>query len=73
MEISLIQKVFERIEGSVDLVVHIQRELVRRPAISPQNGGLGEREKMNYIRELLENLSPFHVVQIDAPDRRADG
>jgi len=63
--------VFEKIETYREEVVEIQRELVKRPALSPENGGTGEHEKVDYMRYLLERLNPGRLIQIDAPDPRA--
>jgi len=66
-----LDRVFERIDSLREEVIQIQRELVRRPALSPKNGGTGEHEKIDYIRHLLERLHPKRLIQIDAPDPRA--
>lgn len=73
MSKEILKKVFKNIDQAGDMVVAIQRELVRRPALSPENGGSGEHEKMEYIRELLEGLQPFRILEIQAPDPRAMG
>lgn len=73
MKTGELKEVFDRLDQERDLVVNLQRELVRRPALSPENGGTGEHEKMSYIRGLLEELNPFYILQVDAPDKRAKG
>jgi succinyl-diaminopimelate desuccinylase len=51
-------------------VIAIQRELVSRPAMSPQDGGEGEDAKARWIEEwLLQNDLP-RALRVDSPDLR---
>lgn len=45
-------------------------ELVRIPAISPQNGGDGETKKAERLQEILETLGFDKTERYDAPDGR---
>lgn len=63
--------VFQRIDGSKDEIIQVERELTARVALGPDNGGSGEHEKTAYIKGLLEALSPNMVQEIKAPDERA--
>jgi succinyl-diaminopimelate desuccinylase len=63
--------VFQRIDGSKDEIIQVQRELTARVALGPDNGGSGEHEKTAYIKGLLEALNPDMVQEIKAPDERA--
>ena len=44
-----LESVFQRIDGSKDEIIQIQRELTARVALGPDNGGSGEHEKTVYI------------------------
>ena len=68
---SELQKVFERIDGYREEVIHIQSELTSRAALGPENGGAGEHEKAAYIKTLLEKMNPGILEEIKAPDKRA--
>ncbi len=63
-------KIFEKIETSKDLIIHLQKGLTSRIAIGPENGGDGEYEKTMYIKELLEKLQPDAIHEIMVPDKR---
>lgn len=52
--------------------ISLQRELVRRPAIGPENGGAGEGEKAAFLRDYLANLG-LEVHDYPAPDPRVPG
>ncbi|ACZ18877.1 acetylornithine deacetylase or succinyl- diaminopimelate desuccinylase [Thermanaerovibrio acidaminovorans DSM 6589] len=47
--------------------------LVRRPAISPDDGGLGEYDKALYIESLVSSLGLGPVEMYGSPDPRAKG
>ncbi|MFO7599313.1 MAG: M20 family metallo-hydrolase [Candidatus Desulfacyla sp.] len=66
-----LESVFQRIDGSKDEIIHVQRGLTARVALGPDNGGTGEHEKTAYIKGLLEALNPNRVQEIQAPDERA--
>lgn len=66
----MLKDVFKRIEESRDLIIDIQRELTKRVAIGPENGGEGEYEKVEHAKEILNKLNPDEIYEIKAPDRR---
>jgi len=66
-----LESVFQRIDGSKDEIIHVQRGLTARVALGPDNGGSGEHEKTAYIKGLLEALNPNRLQEIQAPDERA--
>jgi len=66
-----LERVLQRIDGSKDEIIHVQRGLTARVALGPDNGGSGEHEKTAYIKGLLEALNPNRVQEIQAPDERA--
>ena len=68
---SQIESVFTQIDGYRDEIINLQRELTSRVALGPQNGGSGEHEKIDFIKGLIEELSPSEMNIIKAPDENA--
>jgi succinyl-diaminopimelate desuccinylase len=66
-----LEKVFETIDGYRDEIIKFQSELTAKVALGPDNGGSGEHEKANYLKDRLEELSPDLIEEIKAPDERA--
>jgi succinyl-diaminopimelate desuccinylase len=65
------EKIFTRIDGYRDEIITLQRELTARVALGPQNGGSGEHEKIDFIKGLLEEMTPSDIDIIKAPDENA--
>ena len=63
--------VYSKIESYRPEIIKMQRELTARPALGPENGGSGEHEKADYIKEQLLLLQPDTLFDIHAPDKRA--
>ncbi|RKY82461.1 diaminopimelate aminotransferase [candidate division KSB1 bacterium] len=70
MDNTALQKILERIDSYKNETIEIQKGLTAIPALSPENGGTGEKEKSDYIKSLLEKLSFDSIEEIDAPDPR---
>lgn len=51
-------------------VIEIQRELVARPALNPEDGGDGEEAKARWIEKWLEDSDLPPAMRIDSPDQR---
>ncbi|SBW10613.1 Peptidase M20 [uncultured delta proteobacterium] len=51
-------------------VIAIQRELVARPALNPEDGGEGEEAKARWIEEYLLQKGLPQAERIDVPDER---
>ena len=66
-----LHQVFEKIEGSREDIITLQRELTARVALGPDNGGMGEHEKAEYLKDKLMALKPDFFEEIKAPDDRA--
>lgn len=64
------KEIFKKIEKSKDLIIQVQRELTKRVAIGPENGGDGEYDKVLYVKALLKELAPDSFYEIKAPDKR---
>lgn len=58
-----------RIEGYRDEVIRVQAELCKRPALGPESGGDGEREKADWLKGYLGGLG-LSVREINSPDGR---
>jgi len=65
-------KLFSYIDNSADLAVELERELTKRPAISPESGGDGELEKCFFLENWLRVHDIIHLERFDAPDDRVE-
>ena len=63
--------VFEKIDGFRDEIISFQSELTSRVALCPDNGGTGEHEKAEYLKKRFEAMNPDSLLEIKAPDSRA--
>ena len=64
-------EVFDRIDNYRDEIISFQSELTARIALCPENGGTGEHEKAQYLKSRLQNMNPDLLLEINAPDSRA--
>ena len=64
-------EIFQKIDGYRDEIIAFQSELTSRVALCPENGGTGEHEKAEYLKKRLEEMSPDNLLEIKAPDKRA--
>ena len=64
--------VYERISRRIDAyendMIKMQYELTSIPAMSPDNGGDGEFEKVRCVLSCLHELKLPHALHINAPD-----
>ena len=67
------EKIFTFIENSRDLVIELETELCKRPAISPDSGGEGELDKCVFLESWLKARGINRLKRYDAPDPRAKG
>jgi len=58
------------IDGYKDEMIEALKELIRIPAIGPENGGDGEFERARYLRELVEHCGFEEIELFDALDER---
>lgn len=65
------EEVYKKIDSFSSEIIEMQRELTSRPALSPENGGSGEHDKAEYVKEQLLLLNPDSFSEIHAPDQRA--
>jgi succinyl-diaminopimelate desuccinylase len=64
------ERVFSEIEKQKDEATQALMELIRIPAISPQNGGEGEARKAEKLTRILETVGFDKVERFDAIDER---
>jgi len=64
--------VCERLDTYRQQVIEWQRELVSRPALGPEVGGVGEDDKAAYLADLLQSWG-LRVDRYPAPDDRVPG
>jgi len=64
------QKIFAEIEKQKDEMIQALMELIRIPAIAPENGGEGEKEKAEKLMKILEKMSFDKIERYDAKDDR---
>ena len=61
------------IDSLENLVIDLETELCRRPAISPESGGEGELDKCVFLESWLKARGINRLERYDAPDPRAKG
>ena len=66
------EAVLEKIDNLTDDITEWQRNLTSIPALGPNNGGQGELEKTEYIKSIVQGLSPDEVITVKAPDDRVE-
>jgi succinyl-diaminopimelate desuccinylase len=66
-------KVLHYIEENASLVVELETELTKRPAVSPDSGGEGELDKCVFLEGWLKQHGITALERYDAPDPRAKG
>jgi succinyl-diaminopimelate desuccinylase len=64
---------FEFIDSSVPLLLELETELTKRPAVSPESGGQGELDKCLFLESWLRSHGIEQLERYDAPDSRAAG
>jgi succinyl-diaminopimelate desuccinylase len=61
-----LEQILAKIEGSRGDIVQVMSEMIRIPAIAPENGGTGEGERADMLLRHLEGYDS--IVRIDAQD-----
>ncbi|MBT8762414.1 M20 family metallo-hydrolase [Desulfohalobiaceae bacterium Ax17] len=64
------KEIFSLLDNQVQEVVNIQRELVSRPALGPDSGGQGEKDKADYLINYLKKIGCDEIYELNAPDKR---
>lgn len=63
-------RVTSALDARRDAVIAVQRELTRRPAMGPESGGEGEREKADWLLSHLRAIGVTDIECLNAPDPR---
>ncbi|MEO0098040.1 MAG: M20 family metallo-hydrolase [candidate division WOR-3 bacterium] len=63
------EEVFQKIESFREDMINLQRELTSRPAIGPENGGKGEKERADFLKGFIKDLG-FDWEEYNAFDER---
>jgi len=66
----MLEKVISFIDSGQQTVIDLQRVLVAAPALGPDNGGTGERDKADKLKEFLAGAGFSAVAEYNAPDPR---
>jgi len=64
-----LKKVVAKIDGYRDELIALQTELTRRPALGPESGGEGEKEKAEFLGDYLDGMG-LRVERYDSRDDR---
>ncbi len=70
MNTSILDGLFSRIDAYKKYLIQIQKKLTVIPALGPDNEGDGEKNKADFIKKVLDELSPEIMEEINAPDTR---
>lgn len=65
------EKILKKIESYEDYAIELQRELVKIPALAPENGGDGEYDKALRIEKELKKMKFDSIEWINAPHKQA--
>ncbi len=71
MPLAPLNKILAQIDGYHDATIELQRQLTAIPALAPENGGEGEKQKADFLRTWVQqNLKPDDLQEYHAPDSR---
>ena len=66
----MLEEILARIAALRPELIALQGELVRRPALGPTNGGEGEKDKADFLKDWLRSRPGIRVTDLPAPDPR---
>lgn len=66
-------RISEYLDNQRDKIVELQEKLVAIPALGPDNQGLGEKEKADFLLSYLQDSGFDQITQVNSPDPRAKG
>jgi succinyl-diaminopimelate desuccinylase len=64
------ERIFAEIESQKSEMTRVLMELIRVPAIAPENGGQGEIEKVEKLTQVLTRIGFDKIERVDAEDAR---
>ena len=65
------ERVCKRLDGYREQVIDLQGELVKRPALGPSSGGVGEVAKADFLVEYMESRGLTDIKELRSPDGAA--
>ncbi|MDD5205381.1 MAG: M20 family metallo-hydrolase [Desulfobacterales bacterium] len=65
------KEIYERIDQYREEMIRLQEDLTSKIALGSQNGGTGEHEKAECLKDRLAQMNPDHLEEIQAPDPNA--
>lgn len=66
----MIDTILQNIDGMSNEIVELQKKLVSIPALGPDNGGDGEKEKTDFVMDYVKALGITDIREMNAPDER---
>lgn len=66
----MLDQVLAALDGQRDVVIDLQRRLTAVPALGPDNGGPGERDRADCLKALLASMGLPEAREYNAPDPR---
>ena len=66
----MLTRLFASLDSQADAVIRWQREMTARPALGPDNNGIGEDAKAAWLLEELARLGLSDIARHDCPDSR---
>ena len=63
-------RLLQALDKQSETVVSLQKELVARPALGPENNGSGEGDKAAFLLQTLKDSGISDITEINAPDPR---
>lgn len=67
---AMLQRLYHYLDAQQERIIHWQREMTARPALGPENNGLGEKEKALWLTEELVRIGLSDIRQHPCPDSR---
>jgi len=68
----MLNQILSDIDAQKQTIINLQRDLVRIPALSPANGGEGEKEKAVCLKKYLASIGLKDIQEFNAPDSRVE-
>jgi succinyl-diaminopimelate desuccinylase len=66
-------RILAYIGNAASTAIELETELTKRPAVSPESGGIGELDKAEFLETWLTGKGIVRLERHDAPDPRAKG
>jgi len=70
--LSDLQSLLDKVDSYRQAVIDLQAKLVAIPALGPENGGQGEKEKAEAVESELRRLGISDIETLQAPDKRVE-